>query len=85
MIDDFVEQHKLLGKAVPEIINAYAAALDTRRVTPEATPADLERLFDEPLPEQGIAIDEILRRFRTDIEPNAMGDAINGCATTGCG
>ena len=73
MIDDFVEQHKLLGKAVPEIINAYAAALDTRRVTPPATPADLEKLFDEPLPEKGIAIEEILRRFRTEIEPNAMG------------
>ena len=73
MIDDFVEQHKLLGKAVPEIINAYAAALDTRRVTPEATPADLEKLFDEPLPEKGSAIEEILWRFRRDIEPNAMG------------
>ena len=73
MIDDVVEQHKLLGKAVPEIINAYAAALDSRRVTPAATPADLEKLFDEPLPEKGTAIEEILRRFRTDIEPNAMG------------
>lgn len=73
MIDDFVEQHKLLGRAVPEIINAYAAALDTRRVTPAATPADLEKLFDEPLPEEGIPIDDILRRFREDIEPNAMG------------
>jgi len=73
MIDDFVEQHRLLGKAVPEIINAYAAALDTRRVTPAATPADLEQLFDEPLPEKGIPIEDILRRFREDIEPNAMG------------
>ena len=73
MIDDFVEQHKLLGKAVPEIINAYAAALDTRRVTPDATPAALEKLFDEPLPDKGSAIEEILRRFRADIEPNAMG------------
>jgi glutamate/tyrosine decarboxylase-like PLP-dependent enzyme len=73
MIDDFVEQHKLLGNAVPQIINDYAAALDSRRVTPAATPAELERLFDEPLPETGITIEEILRRFREDIEPNAMG------------
>jgi aromatic-L-amino-acid decarboxylase len=73
MIDDFVEQHKLLGNAVPQIINDYAAALDSRRVTPAATPADLERLFDEPLPETGVPIEEILRRFRKDIEPNAMG------------
>jgi aromatic-L-amino-acid decarboxylase len=73
MIDDFVEQHKLLGNAVPRIINDYAAALDSRRVTPAATPAELERLFDEPLPETGSSIDDILRRFREDIEPNAMG------------
>ncbi|HEY2962829.1 MAG TPA: aminotransferase class V-fold PLP-dependent enzyme [Pyrinomonadaceae bacterium] len=73
MIDDFVEQHRLLGDAVQKIVNDYAAALDSRRVTPETTPADLERLFDEPLPEKGIAIEDILRRFSDDIEPNAMG------------
>ena len=73
MIDDFVEQHKLLGNAVPRIINDYAAKLDSRRVTPQATPADLEQLFNEPLPETGIPIEEILRRFTDDIEPNAMG------------
>ena len=73
MTDDFVEQHRLLGNAVPKIINDYAAALDSRRVTPAATPAELERLFDEPLPETGSSIEEILRRFREDIEPNAMG------------
>jgi len=73
MIDDFVEQHRLLGNAVAQIVNDYAAALDSQRVTPAATPADLERLFDEPLPEKGIPIADILRRFRDDIEPNAMG------------
>jgi glutamate/tyrosine decarboxylase-like PLP-dependent enzyme len=73
MSDDFVEQHKLLARLVPQIINDYAAALDSRRVTPVATPAELERLFDEPLPENGVPIEEILRRFREDIEPNAMG------------
>src|SRR5678815_3199678 len=73
MIDDFVEQHRFLGSAVAQIIADHVARLVTRRVTPEATPADLERLFDEPLPEQGIALEEILARFRNDIAPNAMG------------
>jgi aromatic-L-amino-acid decarboxylase len=73
MIDDFVEQHRFLGPAVAQIIADHVAGLATRRVTPEATPADLERLFDEPLPEQGIALEEILARFRNDIAPNAMG------------
>ena len=73
MIDDFVEQHRLLGDAVPKIVNDYAASLDSRRVTPAATPAEMEKLFDEPLPEKGLPIEDILRRFRDDIEPNAMG------------
>jgi len=73
MIDDFVEQHRLLGTAVPPIINEHVAGLANRRVTPEATVTQLEKLFDEPLPEQGISIEEILARFRNDIAPNAMG------------
>src|ERR1044072_4705394 len=73
MIDDFVEQHRFLGNAVARLISEHVATLDSRRVTPEATPAELEKLFDEPLPERGIALEEILTRFRDDIAPNAMG------------
>jgi len=73
MIDDFVEQHHFLGNAVARIIHEHVAGLATRRVTPEATPEELERLFDEPLPEKGIALEEILKRFKDDIAPNAMG------------
>jgi aromatic-L-amino-acid decarboxylase len=73
MIDDFVEQHHFLGNAVARIIHEHVASLATRRVTPEATPAELEKLFDEPMPEKGISLEEILARFRNDIAPNAMG------------
>src|SRR5687767_2143705 len=73
MIDDFVEQHRHLGRAVAEIVNDHVAGLANRRVTPEATPAQLEKLFDEPLPEKGMPIDDILERFREDVAPNAMG------------
>ena len=73
MIDDFVEQHRLLGNAVTQIITNHVATLATRRVTPEATPGELEKLFDEPLPEKGISIQAILERFRDDVAPNAMG------------
>src|ERR1700754_1623596 len=61
MIDEFVEQHRKLGVAVAQLIADHVAELDSRRVTPESTPAELEQLFNEPLPEKGIA-------------PNAMGD-----------
>jgi len=40
---------------------------------PPATPGDLEKLFDEPLPEKGISADEILDRFTRDIAPHSMG------------
>ena len=73
MIDEFVEQHRRLGKAVAEIVSEHVAGLAERRVTPEATPAQLAKLFDEPLPEKGVDIDEILTRFRRDIAPHAMG------------
>ena len=73
MIDEFVEQHRFLGNAVPRIIVDHVAGLASRRVTPEATPAQLEKLFDEPLPEKGIPLEEILARFRDDVAPNAMG------------
>src|SRR5689334_23199709 len=73
MIDEFVEQHHFLGNAVARIIEEHVAGLAARRVTPEATPADLEKLFDELLPDKGIALEDILTRFRRDIAPNAMG------------
>jgi glutamate/tyrosine decarboxylase-like PLP-dependent enzyme len=73
MIDDFVEQHRFLGNAVAQIIAEHVTGLATRRVTPTATPDELEKLFDEPLPEKGITLEEILARFREDIAPNAMG------------
>jgi aromatic-L-amino-acid decarboxylase len=73
MIDEFVEQHRFLGSAIPRIIVDHVAGLDSRRVTPEATPAQLIELFDEPLPERGIPLEDILARFRNDIAPNAMG------------
>lgn len=73
MIDKFVEQHRFLGPAVARIIADHVSELDSRRVTPEASPAELEKLFDEPLPEKGIALEAILARFSKDIAPNAMG------------
>jgi aromatic-L-amino-acid decarboxylase len=73
MSEDLSKQHKQLGLAVTELIAEHVAQLDTRRVTPDVTPLELEKLFDEPLPEQGISFEEILARFRSDVAPNAMG------------
>jgi glutamate/tyrosine decarboxylase-like PLP-dependent enzyme len=75
MLNDIVHQHELLGQAVTRIITEFVAGLDSRRVTPETSPAEIERLFDEPLPEEGVPIENILVRFTKDIAPNSMGVA----------
>lgn len=71
-MDDIVEQHQRLGKAVTRIITDFARNLDTRRVTSEATVADTAKLFDEPFPETGTDLDELMSRFEKDIAPHAM-------------
>jgi aromatic-L-amino-acid decarboxylase len=72
LTDRIAERHERLGRAVTDIIAEYAGSLDARKVTSGATPHDLEKLFDEPFPEEGIAAEEILARFTEDILPHAM-------------
>src|SRR5947209_16514102 len=66
------EQHESLGRAVTKLISEQAAKLDSTPVTSGATPEDLERLFDEPLPIKGMPAEEILARFARDVAPHAM-------------
>ncbi len=72
MINDLAEQHQHLGQAVTAIISEYVATLDSRKVASKATPRELEKLFEEPFPEKGIAAEEILARFTTDVVTHAM-------------
>lgn len=65
-------QHELLGKAVTRLISEHAGRLDSAPVISPATPADLERLFTEPLPLDGIPAEEILAEFERDVAPHAM-------------
>ncbi len=90
MIDDIAKQHERFGRIVTDIIAAYAATLDSRNVASDATPQSLAKLFDEPLPEKGIAAEEIFERYQAgcdyarnagpqpsilwSIQPNASSD-----------
>jgi len=65
-------QHESLGKAVTRIISEHAGRLESAPVTSPATPADLERLFAEPLPLSGTPAEEILAQFERDVAPHAM-------------
>ena len=72
LTDNLATQHERLGRAVSKIISDYAATLDSRKVTSSATPEDLFKIFDEPIPEQGIAAEEILARFTDEVLVHAM-------------
>ena len=72
MTDDIAKQHEEFGRIVTEIVVAYASTLDSRKVTSDATPQSLEKLFDESLPETGIAAQEIFERYKQDVITHAM-------------
>ncbi|MCM3869732.1 MAG: aminotransferase class V-fold PLP-dependent enzyme [Pyrinomonadaceae bacterium] len=72
-MEDLAEQHEHLGRAVTRIIADFAASLDSRPVATRAQPSDLETIFAEELPENGIAVDEILDRFTGEVAAHAMG------------
>jgi glutamate/tyrosine decarboxylase-like PLP-dependent enzyme len=66
------KQHKFLGQAVTKLISELAGRLESAPVTSTATPEDLKRLFDEPLPAEGTSAEDILDRFERDVAPHAM-------------
>jgi aromatic-L-amino-acid decarboxylase len=65
-------EHERMGRAALEIINAYARSLDAAPVCSTITPAELEALFDEPLPQEGASAEEIFERLARDVIPHAM-------------
>src|SRR5438132_1746011 len=66
------EQHESLGRVATKLISEQAAKLDSAPVTSPATPAQLLTLFDESLPINGMAAEDILARFARDVAPHAM-------------
>ena len=70
--DELSRLHETLGNAVTKLISEHARSLESRPVTSSATPDDLQKLFDEPLPLHGAPAQEILDKFARDVVPNAM-------------
>lgn len=65
-------EHERLGRAAVEIVSGYARTLDDAPVCSQATPAELDALFDEPLPLEGVSAEEVFEKFRRDVIPHAM-------------
>jgi len=72
MNESLSAEHERLGKIVTEIVARYARSLDEVRVCSQITPGTLEKMFDEPLPVEGSAAEELFARFTQDIVPHAM-------------
>lgn len=72
MSEQLGAEHERLGQAVTKIIADYVRQLDGLHVTSDATPGDLRKLFDEPLPVEGVATADIFERFVHDVVPHAM-------------
>ena len=65
-------EHARLGREAVRLVSEYAGSLDRRPVCSRATPAELEALFDEPLPLDGSSADDIFAKFERDVLPHAM-------------
>ncbi|MCA1555455.1 MAG: hypothetical protein LC747_02075, partial [Acidobacteria bacterium] len=72
MSESLSAEHEQLGKLVTEIIARYARTLDEARVCSEASPGELEKMFDETLPLAGVGARELFARFEREIAPHLM-------------
>ena len=70
--DALAAEHERLGRAATEIVAGFVRALEDRPVCSEATPGELEKLFDEPLPREGADAAALFARFTRDIVPHSM-------------
>ncbi len=70
--DELRQQHAEIGGAVTKLISERAGKIADLRVAPSATPDELKKLFDEPLPIAGSSAEEVLQQFARDVAPNAM-------------
>jgi glutamate/tyrosine decarboxylase-like PLP-dependent enzyme len=65
-------EHEQLGKIVTDIIARHARTLEDARVCSTATPRELEKMFDEPLPRNGSDSRQLFERFEQEIAAHAM-------------
>src|ERR1700755_2489648 len=65
-------EHERLGGAAVRVVADYARTLDDAPVCSQASPSELDALFDEPLPLEGLSAEEVFEKFRRDVVPHAM-------------
>lgn len=61
-----------MGYAMVDLVVEYLKGLEGRRVYGPLSPAGLDEMFAEPLPEEGVPFAELVRDLRTRVFPNTM-------------
>lgn len=60
------------GCCVSEILATYFTPLPILRISPDVSPADLSRIFNTPVPEDGTPKERLLEEFERDVLPNSF-------------
>jgi aromatic-L-amino-acid decarboxylase len=68
------DEHGLreMGYAFVDLVVEYLKGLEGRRVYGPVSPAGMDDLFDEPLPEEGNGLADLIEECRTKVFPNTM-------------
>ncbi len=61
-----------MGYAMVDLVVEYLKGLEGRRVYGPLSPAGLDEMFAEPLPEEGVPFAEMVQDLRTRVFPNTM-------------
>src|SRR5438105_1375129 len=66
------KEFRNVGHQVVDLLADYLASIDQKPITPHVEPGTVRGLFDEPLPQRGIAAEEILKEIRDKLLPNCV-------------
>ena len=61
-----------VGHQVVDLLADYLASVDQKRITPDINPERVRALFDEPLPQHGVAAEDILKELQQKLLPNCV-------------
>src|SRR2546427_1885330 len=66
------KEFRNVGHQVVDLLADYMASIDQKPITSQVEPGILRRLFDEPLPQRGMAAEDILKEVRDKLLPNCV-------------
>ncbi len=66
------DEFRRMGYAFIDLMAEYLNGLEGRRVYGPVSPAGLDDLFDEEMPETGAPVDDLLQEVRSKVFPNSM-------------